>query len=249
MTITAQDLAQIVAAVKAELEGPVVDPQVLGGFFQVVAGETITADHMNTALMNGVPKFPNAAARDAQWPSPPAGAFCYLVDVNILQVFDNAITGGANAWHPAGGLRMGYGLMGDGQAIPNATKTMVKMITTGGAASRPGRSVWNADGSVTTPIAGTYLVSGTVSWPSNATGERRLYIQRFTNGDWYTTGVAGGMTEDVTAGAGQMYQSATAMVLCNAGDKVSLQVYQSSGAPLTLVTGYNRLAVHLLGAE
>lgn len=256
MSITPEEKAEIIAAVRAELEGPVVSPAGdLGGFFPVQPGQTIMADHMNLAIENGVPKFANASARDAQWPSPPIGAMCYLIDLNYLQVYDNVITGGAPYWRILGTLRMGYSTMGDNQVIATSTDTLVKRDTVGGVANRPGRGVWNADGSVTLPVSGTYLVSGNVTWPANATGERRLYVQRYANSisDWTYTGVAGGTSEvNSAATSSALRQSVSALVALVAGDKVGLRVRHSAGTSLTLYgpgTEQSRLAVMLMGAD
>ena len=257
---TEAEIAEVVQRVLAELQQPVGPSQqaVNQGHFTVAAGQTVLADHMNAALQRGIPKFANEAARDAQWPSGtvPVGAFCYVQDTNILQVFDNQITGGSNAWHPAGGLRMGYATMGGptgNQIIPNGSvETLVKLDTVGGAANRPGRATWAADGSVVVPITGTYLITGGICWPANSTGERRLYIKQYTS-SWIFSGTAGGASEINTGAVGStlLRQSVTAMAYMNAGAKVGMLCQHSATANLTLAVGADqaRLGVHLLGAD
>lgn len=249
--MTPEELAQVVAAVKAELEPPEVDPRAVGGFFQVVPGETITADHMNTALVNGAPKFLNAAARNSQWPSPPQGALCYLQDVNYFEVYDSQITGGSVAWHPIGGLRMGYARMGFSQSIPNGSvETLVKLGEAGGAAGKLGRASWAANGEVTVPLTGTYLATGNVTWPANSTGERRLYLK--INGGF--AGTAGGTSEINTGAVGStlLRMSVAAMLHMNAGQKIGMYVQHSASSALTLAADGGdvaRLGVHMLGAD
>jgi len=252
--MTEAEIADIVAKVLAEL-GPEVNPQAVNlGMFSVAPGQTILADHMNSALQTGIAKFANAAARDAQWPAPPVGAMCYVVDVNYLMVFDNQITGGLNAWHVAGGLRMGYATVGGGQSIPRSAVTLLGLGTASGAANRPGRAAWNANGSVTLPVAGTYLVNGNVTWPtSDTTGERMVYIQRYAAGAWTFSGCAGGANESTAiAVGGFLRMGASAMISAAAGEQVGMLVQHSAATALTLPstgTDIGRIAVHLLGAD
>jgi hypothetical protein len=254
MSLSEEDLTAIVSRVVAELQDPQPTPQAVDHtHFQVVTGQVIAADHINSLANQSVPKYPTSGALTADWPAPPVGSMAYIQDTNILVVYDNQITGGANTWRPVGGLRMGYALMGGGQVISNDSFTLIKRGTIGGAAGKPGRGTWNTDGSVTVPVSGTYLVSGSISWPSNATGQRRLYIRRQIGSTWTPNGTAGGSAEINVAGTSQLNQSVTAMVAALAGEKVGLHCSQTSGTSLTLPTeasGYAaRLAVHLLGAD
>jgi len=214
----------------------------------------ITSDHVNSALQTGVAKFASAAARDAQWPSPPVGAMCYLIDLNYLMIFDNQITGGGNAWHVAGGLRMGFATVGGGQSIPRNVATLCGLGTASGAANRPGRATWNADGSVTLPLSGTYLVNGNVTWPtSDTTGERMVFLQRYAAGVWTFSGCAGGANEsNAIAVGGSLRMGASAMISAAAGERVGMRVQHSALTALTMPsTGADigRIAVHLLGAD
>lgn len=254
--LTEPDIAAIVARVLAELEPPEPTQTAVNlGHFQVAPGQTITADHMNSALQRGVPKFASAAARDAQWPTPPIGAMCYLTDVNILEIYDSQIYGGGVGWHAAGGLRMGYATMGLSQSIPGGSvATLVKLGTAGGAANKAGRATWAANGEVTLPYTGTYLLSGSVTWSANSTGERRCYVRRYSNSTWTFSGVAGGANEVNTGAVGStlLRQSVTAQAYINAGEKVGLWVQHSATAALTLAAGGEdsaKFTCHLLGAE
>lgn len=259
MSLTTAELAELVAAVRAELNIPTPDPQAIDPtHFQVVTGQVIQADHINSLADQSVPKYPNQAALTADWPAPAVGALAYLQDVNAMVVYDATILGGSNAWHVLGGLRMGYGLMGSNaagvaQVIPTGVDTLLTLRTAAGAANKPGRGTWNADGSVTVPLTGTYLVSGTITWPSNATGDRAFYVKRYQADltTWTQNGIAGGSTETNTPGGSFLRMSVTAMVTAIAGEKVGLFARQGSGVSLTLPLSADqaRLAVHLLGAE
>ena len=259
--MTEAEIEAVVQRVVAELNGPVGPSQhaVTLGMFSVAPGMTILADHMNSALQTGVAKFASAAARDAQWPAPPVGAMCYLTDVNYLMVYDNQITGGANYWHLAGGVRMGYARMGGPggtQSIPNGNaETIVKLDVAGGTSNRPGRGVWAADGTVTVPVAGTYLATGSVCWPANTTGERRLYIKRYRASDstWTFESVSGGSDEINTGAVGSTFlrQTVTSMIYMAANEKMALMVQHSASTALALVSGADqaKFSVHMLGAD
>jgi len=257
MSMSEAEIAEVVARVVAELRDAEVTPLAVDPtHFQVVSGQVIAADHINSLANQAVPKYPNRAALIADWPAPAVGALAYLQDVNALHVFDSAITGGANTWHVLGGLRMGYGIMGitaanTGQVIPAGALTTLILKSAGGAANKVGRGTWNTDGTVTVPVTGTYLVTGNVTWPSNSTGERRCYVQRFASNVWTLSGVSGGSAESNVPGSSYLRQSVSAMVTCAAGEKVALRVSHSATAALTLVTGTDapHLGVHLLGGE
>lgn len=251
-----EELAEIVAAVKAELAPPppapslhAIDPTHL----QVVTGQVILADHINSLANQSVPKYANQAALTADWAAPALGSLAYLQDINALVVYDAPILGGSNVWHILGGLRMGYAY-GGAQNIPTSVGTLVTMSSFGGAANKAGRGTWSTTGEITVPVTGTYLVSGNVTWSQNATGERRLYVEHFFAGAWGFAGVAGGTIEANVAGTSALRQGVTAMVSVNAGEKVGMFAWQSSGVALPLYLGTNNidaphLAVHLLGAE
>jgi hypothetical protein len=56
-------------------------------YFQVVPGQVIGSDHMNTAINQGVVPFANAAARAAAIPAPAEGMITYLLDVKQNQQY------------------------------------------------------------------------------------------------------------------------------------------------------------------
>ena len=255
MSLSESEIAEIVARVVAELQDPVPTPHAIDNtHFAVVSGQVIAADHINSLANQTVPKYSTQAALQADWPAPPVGAMAYVTDTNILEVYDSQITGGANAWRPAGGLRVGYALMGANQSIPNgSTDTLIKLGTIGGAANKPGRGTWNTDGSVTVPVTGTYMVTGSLTWPANSSGERRLYVRKFSGNAWTFSGVAGGVSEINTGAVGSTYlrQGVTAMAYVSAGERVGMWAQHSANAALTLVGGQDqaKLAVHLLASD
>lgn len=252
--MTPEEKAEIIAAVKSEVYAEAPGQLAVGGFFQVSPGQTILADHMNTALVNGVPKFASLAALMAAWPSPPQGAMAYINDQNYFGVFDAPVTGGTPDWRALGSYRMGYAQMGQGQVIQKDVVTNLRIGTTGGAANQAGRAVWTANAEyVVVPMAGTYLCVGDITWPSNATGARLTYVQRAPAG---TTSfgfdkVSGGVQEDNIAGPSPLRQTVTALVACGLNDRIALRGAHSAGVPLTLGTGYDSasLAVHFMGAD
>lgn len=254
--MTEEEIGEIVARVIAELDSPTPEPQAVTlGHLVVAPGMTILADHINSLASQAVPKYPNAAARNASWPSPPDGAMCWMQDSNVLMVYTEPITGGPYQWMVAGGARQGYSRMGSGQVIPGGSvDTVIRATFWGGAANAPGRAAWASDGTVTLPYTGTYLVSGNIVWPANNTGERRLYIKRFTANAWTFQGVAGGVTEVNTGAVGStlLRMGVSAMVLAAAGEKVALVANHSASTSLTLPTGVEdqgKLGVHLLAGD
>lgn len=254
MSMSEEELTAIVTRVVAELQGPTPTPLAIDPtHFQVLTGQVIAADHINSLANQSVPKYPTLASLTADWPAPPVGSLAYLQDINALFVYDNQITGGTNTWHVSGGMRMGYG-SGPAQSIPASADTLVKITSFAGAANKPGRGTWAADGSVTLPATGTYLVSGNVTWTQNPTGERRLYVKRYHANVWDWIGVAGGTVETNVSGTTALRQGVTAMVVASAGEKVGLFARQNSGAALALYMGTGNadaphLGVHLLGSE
>ena len=251
--MTPQELAEIVAAVRSDLEATPLAATL--GHLVVNPGDVILADHINSLADQAIPKFASATARDAAWPATvaPIGAMCYLTDVNTLQVCDDQITGGTKVWHPAGGLRMGFARMGEGQTIPVNTDTLVGLTSAGGAANKPGRAVWNSDGSVTVPYTGTYLVTGTVAWPAYSGGERWAFVMLNPGSGWQLESTSGGVQWAVAA-ASPVYQQVSAQVYAGAGHKIGMLASHTAAIPLTLPTlsgnpASPRLAIHLLGAD
>jgi len=82
------------------------------GFKDFTAGEVLTADDVDTYLMQQtVMVFADSTARNAAIASPSEGMFSYLADTNALEYYDGsawvAFTSGA-----AGGLETQFLLMG-----------------------------------------------------------------------------------------------------------------------------------------
>jgi len=252
--MTEAEIAEVVRRVMSELQEPSVTPMAVNtGMFSVAPGQTILADHMNSALQTGVAKFANAAARTAQWPAPPTGAVCYMQDTNYFMVYDPPLDGSVAAWRVFGTYRMGIGNMGVGQAIANNVHQPLTFSTVTGAANRPGRATW-AGSEITVPLQGVYLFTADICWPDNANGERRFYAQRYNAGAWGNYYLAGGVAElnKATVGTTYLRQAISGAVHCYAGEKLRFLAYQSSGVTLTLLTAQTDLpGAHLqfLGAD
>lgn len=252
MPLSESEIAEIVSRVVGELQNPQPTPQAVSAtHFQVLSGQVIAADHVNSLANQAVPKYASLGSLTSGWPAPIVGALAYVADVNALYVYDNQITGGTAAWHVMGGMRMGYAAHTGGQSIPASVDTLVDMSAWSGAANKPGRGTWNQDGSVTVPVAGTYLVSGNITWTAASSGERRLYVKRFTGGNWTFSGVAGGTSEANSAGTTALRQGVTAAVVTVAGDKVGLFARHNHTSAILLVGGVDQphMGCHLLGAE
>lgn len=79
------------------------------GFFTVVDNvDVIAADHMNSAVMQGVPFFASTAARDGAWPAPHIGAVCYVTSAATGQGWYRNETGTPAGWR----LFMPFGVAG-----------------------------------------------------------------------------------------------------------------------------------------
>lgn len=115
---------------------------------------------------------------------------------------------------------------GSAQSIPNNTLTTVTFPTENWDSA----NAFNAStGVFTAPIDGVYLVTGVISWNSNATGQRYGYVvQNGTLTGYFNNGAEQpGITGTVT-----MSFNDTCRVL--AGQTISIQAIQTSGGNLVL---------------
>lgn len=121
-------------------------------------------------------------------------------------------------------------------SIPNLTFTPVPFDTVGPLEGL----TWNGTGFVC-PVAGYYEVDVNITYASNATGQR--YAGIGVNGTVVHTTIE-------PAGTGLIGVQASATILCAAGDVISGQAYQASGAALALYGNYNynHLTVHKVPA-
>lgn len=88
---------------------------------------------------------------------------------------------------------------------------------------------------VTVNTAGVYAITGLVQFDVNGTGLRRVYISK--NGASLTPD--GG----VGSAVGTIFQGATRIELCGAGDYFELRAYQNSGSALDVVGSGTHLTV------
>lgn len=106
---------------------------------------------------------------------------------------------------------------------------------------------WNGHSNVTNntryviQVAGTYRISGAITWTTNATGIRAADIQK--NG----TRISG--VDEFTQVASSNFASVwipAVNVVCVVGDYLEMGGYQNSGASLNTVTGSTYLSVEFL---
>ena len=111
-------------------------------------------------------------------------------------------------------------------SISNTTDTIV----TFSSSEFDNDTMWNVSNPtrLTITTAGIYIVSYTLSWASNSTGERIGWVQK--NGTsvnrWANLRAAGF--------AAEAWQTGSALISCVAGDYLQLGCYQSSGGALNL---------------
>jgi hypothetical protein len=83
---------------------------------------------------------------------------------------------------------------------------------------------------ITIATAGIYLVTGDVTWLTNATGARELNVRK--NG----TAIVARAVQPADVGGNTSDQSLTTLVQLAAGDYVELVVRQNAGAPVSIAT-------------
>lgn len=166
---------------------------------------------------------------------------------------------GPIAGTPAGGALSGTypnpglanGAVGPGQLAPApAARAISNLVqTTGhntnvvfslsGATLNQEGLFSNADDALVIARPGVYVISGTVGWAGDANGQRQTRI--LLNGDIR-------VGENVSASnSGGIRQSVTLVDSLEAGDKIQLGGYQSSGADLDTSVGTGQGAVQLSG--
>jgi hypothetical protein len=85
---------------------------------------------------------------------------------------------------------------------------------------------------LTAPVAGTYVVDGQFSWDSNGAGDRRITIHQADSSGNNSQQIAADEVQPVAASGKWTQQNVGAIVRLNAGDQVSMNVYQNSGGTL-----------------
>ena len=222
------------------------------GFVDVSAGQTIASAHMDLAISQSVMRFANTAERDSQLPAPVTGMICYVTDVAYLMIY-------RGYWRPVGTMRMGFGRFA-AQTIESTSSGNGELLTFdtfGSGANTVGRAAWNVNGEITVPLAGLYLFSARVTWPSNTNGERRLMTLQDAGNGWTfggaSTAVSGGTSEASlagTLGANGFSQSVTATIQAPLGSKIGLFASHNSNAgPLALAAGHGGASLFLLSAD
>lgn len=118
-----------------------------------------------------------------------------------------------------------YGVPGSGQSISNSTNTTLALSATADSHGMV------ASNQITVPASGTFYIKAEVSYASNATGIRQVWIERSTGG-----GAFSAITLDsLTAGASTATQVQTdIMIDLLAGDKIQFVTWQNSGGALSI---------------
>lgn len=95
----------------------------------------------------------------------------------------------------------------------------------------------------TVQVAGTYRVSGVITWTSNATGTRAADLQK--NGARISSNVSGASFVQSAAGFITV-QVPASNVVCAVGDYLELGGFQNSGGSLNTVPGATYFSVEFL---
>ena len=209
------------------------------GYKVVSAGAVIASADMNLAIGQGVLRFSSASQRTTQLPSPSEGMISWLEDLNRLEIYYSS------AWRIFGSMRQGNIAFAAKSVAANTSVKLPYASTTGGAAGKPGRATWTTAGDITVPFEGAYLVSARMTWPSNTTGQRRMWI---TVND-SSSAVSGGMTETNTPGSTTLYQSVTGIAYAAAGAKIAVYCSHSATASLSLAASHGNCGVVSFGGS
>lgn len=108
---------------------------------------------------------------------------------------------------------------------------------------------WGGHSGVTNPsrytvqVAGTYRVSGVVTFSSNATGTRAADLQK--NGVRFPSNSSGASFVQAVAGFLSVQVPATNIV-CAVGDYIEMGAFQNSGGALNTVAGASYMSVEFL---
>lgn len=203
------------------------------GYNSFTVGNVLTASQVNTFLMDqSVMKFDSAADRTTDLASPSQGMVSFLNDSGTTWIYYglyNASTnpGGAAAagWYPFTGSAVFSAVAGR-----STTNNTVQNV---GAASYDyteltdtlawHSAVTNPD-RITPTVAGLYQITATCGWATNATGNRRLQLQKTGN-------VLG---ESRVSASTSTTNSLTFVVVMNGStDYVLINTFQDSGGALT----------------
>jgi len=188
----------------------------------------LTAAQVNGYLMDqSIMRFANAAARDAAFggagePTLAEGMTCYLDDTNVVQSYTGS------AWVSLAGF---VGNCAVKISSPAAISNGADSVVSWASATYDNDTMFSAGtpNRVTVKTAGIYVVTSTIVWPSNNTGERISWIQ--LNG---STATRWGNRRGGAWSSGPTEYSIAAQIKCAVNDYIQLGVYQSSGGSLDL---------------
>lgn len=192
------------------------------------AGNDALASEVNTYLMDqAVQTYASATARNSALPTPTEGQLTYLDDLNQYQTYTGS------TWYPVAG-QMPY---------IELTKTASQNFTSGTAGivvtwatptiNRGGFTV--ATNVITVPHTGLYDIDTAIYWAGNSNGARLTKI--FVNSTEVTRSLyATGSTLAYTA-------ASTYPSYLTAGDTITVEAYQNSGATLAAQANLTRLTI------
>ena len=122
--------------------------------------------------------------------------------------------------------------------VPQSTATATNIIFTANATSyNKGGLYSNAEDAMVVTVPGTYVVSGAVTWEGNANGSRQTRI--LLNGDVRNVATASPLN------AGALRQTVSLIDHFNAGDRIQLGGFQTSGGSLDTLVSTGAGAVQL----
>jgi hypothetical protein len=203
------------------------------------AGQPLTATELNTYLMTqAVQTYADAAARTTALPTPTEGQIIYLNDINQFQG-----SHGGSVWYPVAGVMpfIHYNHTA-AQSITSGTETTVsswaQVSFKGMNAASDFFTV--SGGTITLVRSGFYRISANANFSTNGTGQRSNQI--LLSGTSYGRTVVPAYTS-----SGQTMVQNILEIDAVAGDTVTLQVNQTSGAGLTLTTN-TRIKISYIGA-
>lgn len=122
------------------------------------------------------------------------------------------------------------GYLPNAQSIPNAAWT-----TLTGWTELVDRANAHSLGIYTVPLAGLWLFTANTFWQSSTVGARYTALWRQANGASVYAEIPG-VAQTAPTGLDPR-QTVTALLHCNAGDKVKVQCFQTTGGGLNIIGG------------
>ena len=191
------------------------------GWFQVANGQVVEAQHMNTAVRQGVVPFADATARDTAIPSPVEGQTVWLTSLHQQQTYRPAVASWPAGWYPTGGRLPFVEIYGEAsQSLTAGVDTRATLDSAAGA--QGGMTVDTANSCATGPY-GLYLCQARAMVASNAT--------------------AGGFVFDSGSSAGAITDVAEIPTLANKGVTAAATWFHKLDASFPTIAMWHRSTV------